>query len=216
MHIYAFGSICRGDVSPSSDVDLLAIVEGHDPRFSPHEYSIYSYERIREIWREGNPFAWHLAIESKLLYSPDQSDFLASLGTPAAYAKCFSDCEKFFDLFREARISFGEGSETTVFDLSVIFLAVRNFATCFSLGTLDKPDFSRNSALRLGEDSLEIPRDAYVVLERSRILCTRAIGEPISDEEALMAFGQFSRIEAWMSQLLAKVGNQCGTNSTTA
>jgi Nucleotidyltransferase domain len=205
MHIYAFGSICRGDVSPSSDIDLLAIVRGHDPRFSLHEYSIYSYERIREIWREGNPFAWHLAIESKLLYSPDQSDFLASLGKPAAYAKCLSDCEKFFDLFREARVSFETELETKVFDLSMVFLAVRNFATCFSLGTLDNPDFSRNSALRLGEDSLTIPRDAYVILERSRILCTRAIGETISNEEALMAFGQFSRIEEWMNGLLAKV-----------
>ena len=79
MHIYAFGSVCRGDVSPDSDVDLLAIVQGYDPRFSPDDYSIYSYERIRGIWAEGNPFAWHLSIESKLLYSPDGSDFLEAL-----------------------------------------------------------------------------------------------------------------------------------------
>lgn len=65
MHIYAFGSICRGDVSPASDVDLLAIVDGYDERFSLDDYSIYSYDRIWEIWNEGNPFAWHLALESK-------------------------------------------------------------------------------------------------------------------------------------------------------
>jgi hypothetical protein len=53
MHIYAFGSVCRGDISPGSDVDLLAVVEGHDARFSPDDYSIYSYERVREIWEEG-------------------------------------------------------------------------------------------------------------------------------------------------------------------
>jgi len=207
MHIYAFGSVCRGDVSPGSDIDLLAVVQGHDPRFSPDDYSIYSYERIREIWEEGNPFAWHLAIESKLLYSCNESDFLKSLGKPTAYKNCLQDCEKFFALFKEARASFESQAESKVFDLSMVFLAIRNFATCFSLGTLDRPDFSRSSALRLGEHSLSIPRDAYKVLERSRILCTRAIGESVTDREAQVAFGQFSRIEEWMKGLLARVGN---------
>lgn len=206
MHIYAFGSVCRGDVSPGSDVDLLAVVHGHDARFSPDDYSIYSYERIRELWEEGNPFAWHLAIESKLLYSSDHSDFLMSLGKPGAYRKCLRDCEKFFALFQEARASFELHAESKVFDLSTVFLAIRNFATCFSLGTLDKPDFSRSSALRLGELSLSIPQNAYNVLERSRILCTRAIGEPITDHDARIAFGQFPRIEEWMNGILEQAG----------
>jgi predicted nucleotidyltransferase len=207
MHIYAFGSVCRGDVSPASDIDLLAVVQGHDQRFSPDDYSIYSYERIREIWEEGNPFAWHLAFEAKLLYSSDESDFLKSLGKPMAYRNCLKDCEKFFALFGESRSSFESHAESKIFDLSIVFLAIRNFATCFSLGTLDKPDFSRASALRLGEYSLSIPPDAYNVLERSRILCTRAIGESVTDREAQVAFGQFSRIEEWMKGLLARVGN---------
>lgn len=207
MHIYAFGSVCRGDVSPGSDVDLLAVVQGHDARFSPDDYSIYSYERVREIWEEGNPFAWHLAIESKLMYSSDGSDFLTSLGMPLPYRNCISDCVKFFELFKEARASFESGVESRVFDLSIVFLAIRNFATCFSLGTVDKPDFSRSSALRLGEHSLSIHRDAYDVLERSRILCTRAIGESITDREAQMAHAQFSQIEEWMRSLLAQAGN---------
>jgi hypothetical protein len=207
MHIYAFGSVCRGEVVSGSDIDLLAIVQGHDPRFSPDDYSIYSYERIREIWEEGNPFAWYLAIESKLLYSSDEYDFLKSLGKPMAYRNCLQDCEKFFALFIEARSSFESQPETKVFDVSIVFLAIRNFATCFSLGTLDKPDFSRSSALRLGEYSLSIPQHAYKILERARILCTRAIGESITDREAQMAFEQFSRIEKWMKGLLAQVGN---------
>src|SRR5437879_2859010 len=150
MHIYAFGSVCRGDISPGSDVDLLAVVEGHDARFNPDDYSIYSYERIKEIWGEGNPFAWHLSIESKLLYASDQSDFLCALGRPESYQRCQQDCDKFFALFREACSSFESQVESKVFDLSMVFLAIRNFATCFSLGTLERPDFSRSSALRLG------------------------------------------------------------------
>jgi predicted nucleotidyltransferase len=216
MHIYAFGSVCRGDVSPGSDVDLLAIVPGFDPRFSPDIYSVYSYERIREIWGEGNPFAWHLSIESKLLYASDQSDFLRSLGRPRPYKRCYQDCEKFFSLFREARESFQTRAETRVFDLSMVFLAIRNFATCFSLGILDKPDFSRSSAVRLANRSLSIPKDAYNILERSRILCTRAIGESITDQEAQIAFEQFPCIEEWLDDLLKEVTRSCSTSLMTA
>lgn len=69
MHIYAFGSISRGDIQADSDVDLLAIVDGFDSRFSSDTYSIYSYSRLRDLWLEGNPFAWHLSLESKLVFS---------------------------------------------------------------------------------------------------------------------------------------------------
>jgi nucleotidyltransferase-like protein len=141
MHIYAFGSVCRGDVTKGSDADLLAIVNGHDSRFDPETFSIYSYERIKELWRQGNPFAWHLALESRLLYSSDQHDFLKGLGNPVKYKECVRDCEKFFALFREASASILSGSNSVVFDLSTIFLSIRNFATCFSLGIGQSPDF---------------------------------------------------------------------------
>lgn len=208
MHIYAFGSVCRGDVSRDSDVDLLAVVEGNDARFSADDYSIYSYERVKEIWKEGNPFAWHLSIESKLIYSSDRSDLLETLGRPNTYKKCHQDCEKFFALFRDARASFESRAESKVFNLSMVFLAIRNFATCFSLGSLGHPEFSRNSALQLGDHSLSISGNAYEVLERARILCTRAIGASITDQEAHIAFQQFPRIDEWMKRLLTKVGER--------
>src|SRR5271154_5811163 len=100
MHIYAFGSICRGEVTPGSDIDLLAITEGHDPRFDPATFSIYSYARLRQIWQEGNPFAWHLCLESRLLFAEDSVDFLRALGTPHPYREVVRDCEKFANLFR--------------------------------------------------------------------------------------------------------------------
>jgi Nucleotidyltransferase domain len=212
MHIYAFGSVCRGDVSPGSDIDLLAIVDGQDARFSPIDYSIYSYDRIKEIWEEGNPFAWHLSLEARLLYASNQLDFLRALGEPSLYKNCRQDCEKFFSLFKDARASFESQAETRVFDLSTMFLAIRNFATCFSLCNLGKVDFSRNSALRLGARSLCISSRAYDVLERSRILCTRGIGPSITDKEAEAASGQFSVVEKWMGKLLTEVVSSCNTS----
>ncbi|EED7773057.1 nucleotidyltransferase, partial [Salmonella enterica subsp. houtenae] len=134
MHIYAFGSICRGEIDSFSDIDMLAIVSGRDERFNPRDYSIYSYERISELWKEGNPFAWHLFLESKIIYSPDNIDYLRSLGKPSNYNSVFADCEKFLEIFISARRSIETSDLTEIFDLSSVFLSIRNFATCFSLG----------------------------------------------------------------------------------
>ena len=76
MHVYAFGSLCRGEIRPDSDIDLLAIVDGYDSRFDQNVFSIYSYTRLAELWNEGNPFGWHLFLESRLIFSADGSDFL--------------------------------------------------------------------------------------------------------------------------------------------
>lgn len=205
MHIYAFGSVCRGDIGPDSDIDLLAVVDGFDDRFDPDAYSIYSRQRVQEIWAEGNPFAWHLSLESRLLHSSDGTDILGELGRPMRYDACARDCKKFQALFLDARSSMASGPTIRVFDLSMVFLAIRNFATCFSLGFLDRPDFSRHAAIRIGASSLAIPADAYKILERARILCTRGQGVAITDTEVELAVRQFPVIDEWMIQLLSQV-----------
>ena len=205
MHIYAFGSICRGDIVAGSDVDLLAIVEGHDSRFSPAVYSIYSYERLKELWIEGNPFAWHLSLESRLIFASNEVDYLKSLGAPDKYSQCRRDCHKFYSLFKEARGSLEKSDNSRVFDLSTIFLSIRNIATCYSLGMTDAPNFSRDSALRLGQDSLEISAESYDVFSRSRMLSTRGFGVRISNQNYIVAASTFGKINNWMCSLLEKV-----------
>lgn len=204
MHIYAFGSVCRGDILPNSDIDLLAIVGGYDSRFSPDDYSIYSYHRIEEIWQEGNPFAWHLASESRLIYSSDEENFLRSLGNPQPYRNAARDCQKFYSLFKRAKESIETTTETQTFELSMIFLAIRNFATCFSLGYLSRADFSRRAAIRIGSHSLAIDENAFDILERSRILSTRGTGPLLTAWEVTIAAGQFPKIERWMNRLISE------------
>ena len=205
MHIYAFGSVCRGEVSPSSDVDILAVVEGSDPRFDANVYSVYSYKRLSELWREGNPFAWHLSIESKLIYSADNVDFIKTLGCPSPYKNCLNDCNKFHLVFKDARASIAQRSPSSVFDLSTVFLSIRNIATCFSLGTSFFPNFSRHSALRLGSDSIPLSASVYQIFERARVLCTRGYGLKLSEEEVGTAIQHLGEIEDWIIQLLKKV-----------
>lgn len=204
MHIYAFGSICRGDVQRGSDIDLLALVDGYNPHFDPDMFSVYSYGRISDLWSEGNPFAWHLFLESALIFAADGRDFLRSLNSPAAYAACLRDCEKFYGLFCEAHDSLVSRPESKVFELSTLFLSIRNIATCFSLGTTDAPNFSRNSARHLGSDRIPLANSPYTTLERARILSTRGQGQPITDKEVDEVLPELDNVKHWMEALIAK------------
>jgi hypothetical protein len=205
MHIYAFGSICRGDITFGSDIDVLAITTGLDSRFDPDVYSVYSYERIEQLWKQGNPFAWHLHLESRLLYTSDAIDFLISIGEPAAYTGRRRDCQKFKHLLETAIASLESGSKAPWFELSTAFLATRNFATCYSLHQNGKPDFSRNAAIRLGNESVPISTEAYDVLQRARILTTRGTGASLSDTDLKAGARELRTIDGWMEGLLAKV-----------
>jgi predicted nucleotidyltransferase len=207
VHIYVFGSICRGDLREGSDIDLLALVEGYDSRFDPDAFSIYSYSRICDLWAEGNPFAWHLFLESRLVFTSDRRDFLKALGSPGKYVNCVRDCEKFYSVFEEARDSILSRAESRVFELSTIFLSIRNIATCFSLGTETKPDFSRNSAQHLGTNSIRVPSDAYSLLERARILSTRGKGQDIIDEEVEQVLDALQNVTEWMEHLVIEARN---------
>jgi Nucleotidyltransferase domain len=201
MHVYAFGSLCRGNILRDSDIDLLAIVSGFDNRFDPSVFSIYSYERIDQIWREGNPFAWHLALEARPVFLADEIDYLKQLGSPASYKSCVRDCENFLMLFRSARQSTVD-NRSVVFDLSTAFLSIRNLATCFSLGATKHPDFSRNAALRLYEKSIPLRSDIYTIFERARILSTRGKGRELACDEVRMAIDSFNIVEEWMERLI--------------
>ena len=202
MHIYVFGSLCRGDVSVDSDVDLLALVDAPNPRFDPDIFSIYSYHRLEQLWREGNPFAWHLALESRMVFSSDERDYIKSQGMPAPYQNCVRDCEKFYALFRDAMKSVLADDRSRVFDLSTVFLSVRNIATCYSLGLGEHPEFSRSSALHLGKASIPITGTSYEVLERARILCIRGFGKGITSGEMDRVIEELLDVDKWMARLV--------------
>ncbi len=205
MHLYAFGSVCRGEIDRNSDIDLLALVSEHDERLDPAKYSIYSYNKMKSMWKKGNPFAWHLSAESRLLYSEDDYDFLVSLGQPAPYSNCKSDCRKFYEVYLEASSSLDGDMSSAVFDLSALFLSIRNIATCFALGVLGQMLFSRHAALMLPpEFRLPISDECYRILERARILCTRSKGENITADEAKLAQSECESIREWMNILTEK------------
>lgn len=205
MHIYIFGSLCRGEVSVDSDVDLLALVGSRDSRLNKDTFSIYSYDRITELWREGNAFAWHLSLESRFVYSDDGKDFLANLGNPSPYTSGAKDCLRFRELFESSAEAVAAGTPSLVFELSTMFLALRNHATCYSLAMLRTPCFGRHSAVQLGEKSLNVPTYLYRLLERARILSTRGTGEAIPDLDREVLRSDLDVCNDWATMLCAEV-----------
>ncbi|WP_315716652.1 MULTISPECIES: nucleotidyltransferase domain-containing protein [unclassified Bradyrhizobium] len=203
LHIYVFGSLCRGEISPGSDVDLLAITTGGTNELSRSMFSIYSHSKVKRIWNEGNPFAWHLHLEAKMVYSRDGSDFVQALGTPASYTKAIDDCERFLAIFRQSRSSVASDRSSIVFDLSAAFLGLRNFCSCYMLG-LGVPDFSRGVALRLMGDMPPVDLAHYRILERARLLSTRGHGAPLAATEEDRALEALPLLENWMAELLQR------------
>lgn len=207
MYIYIFGSICRGEIDKQSDIDLLAVVENGEDKsnLDINKFSVYTVKRLKEMWQEGNPFAWHLFIESKLVFSNNHSDLFKTWGKPNLYSQLKRDLEKFSNLFNESIKSINESKSSIIFDLSMIFLAIRNFASCYSLGHLNDFNFSRYSALNLKSNKLKISGKSYEILERARILSTRGIGELITKKEAEMVLSELDIIKAWFLRILISI-----------
>lgn len=202
-YIYAFGSICRGEFDRLSDVDLLVVTDDADNEFDPEKFSIYSLERIKRLWKEGNPFAWHLHLESSIIYSSDGVDFLKSLLIPSAYEDGFEDCQKFMRLFKESYNSLLESDNSAIFKISCLFLAVRNFSTCYSLAK-GFPVFSRKSPLLI-DKPLKLSMETFEVLMSARILSTRGVGEVLKPDQIGLVLLNCPLILNWMEEVIKEV-----------
>lgn len=203
MYIYAFGSICRGEIDLFSDIDMLAILGEKDnsSKFDPNKFSIYTEKKIKEYWISGNPFSWHLFSESSLVYSDNNQDFLKSLGKPKSYTDGIQDMFKFKNIFSGCLAELETNQFTYLFELSTIFLCIRNFATCYALHN-DKPTFGRHSALSLGEKSLNIDLDVYHILEDARLLATRGYGKIYPKSNVQKTVVELDKVNIWMNDLL--------------
>lgn len=202
-YLYIFGSYVRGEFDNLSDVDMLLISSEDLTRsIDLNKFSLYKPDRVIDLFREGNPFAWHLYFESKLVFSYDGKDFLKELGKPCEYKNMRNDLVKFQNLFDNAKKSLLLDNSSVVFDLGTIFLSIRNFATCFSLGHFKEPNFSRDSCLKLNSFSLDIAQDNYDLMKKCRILSTRGIGgEGVTKKELIKFVDSIPIISTWFEKI---------------
>ena len=146
------------------------------------------------------PFAWHLYLESKMIFSSTSTDFIRDLGAPNTYKLAKVDCIKFRDLFVESYKALIESTNSKVFNLSCMFLAARNFATCYSLSN-QQPVFSRKSPFLIKE-KLVLDENVFNILTRARLLSTRGYGDLVSHDEVHKVLKEATKIKEWMEYLI--------------
>lgn len=147
--IYIFGSICRGEISPTSDVDVLVLPFTDDRSKFPINWSIYAPKLLREYYSQGRLFAWHLHLEAKCIFSPYERPFLKSLGAPAPYSTMLNDIDELEELLQEAIAELKNGTKSVVYELGIVYTAIRDLAMSASWALLGSPCFSSDAPYRL-------------------------------------------------------------------
>ena len=197
--IYVFGSICRGESTPTSDVDVLVVPFEADGSQFPQSWSVYSPELLTEYFKAGRLFAWHLHLEAKCVYSPRSESFLANLGAPAPYSTIVDDIDDLDALLNEALAELASGTENVIYELGIVYTAIRDLAMSASWSLLGSPCFSADVPYRLPLDP-PLPRDVYDQTMVARHASTR--GSQLNfDPTSPAKFITNTPLENWVASL---------------
>lgn len=182
--IYVFGSICRGESTPTSDVDVLVVPFEVDSSQFPHSWSVYSPGLLAEYFKAGRLFAWHLHLEAKCIYSSRSESFLSKLGPPAPYSTIVDDIDDLDVLLNDALTELAAGTENVIYELGIVYTAIRDLAMSVSWSLLGNPCFSAYAPYCL-PFSPPLPRDVYHQTMLARHASTR--GSQVSFDPTITA-----------------------------
>ncbi|MBI2968386.1 MAG: nucleotidyltransferase domain-containing protein [Bacteroidetes bacterium] len=176
MDVYIYGSIVRGELDDRSDIDVLTIVNKKEKSIAskklPSYFTIYSQKRIKEYYDSGSLFAWHLYQDSKLIYS-DGSDYLSKLGEPNSYRNQKHDLDIMINLLNTAVRNVRMSSVNIIYELGIIYAAIRNIGIIASW--FDEVGFScsRYVPFMLKNTKFPFKKDLYETLINCRHATTR-------------------------------------------
>lgn len=197
---YAFGSVVRGDVTPSSDVDILVVpTETGREDCYPNGWSVYSRPVLCEYFRKGRLFAWHLHLESICLFSPHPEPWLATLGEPAPYATAREDVSDLQVLLGDSLDKIRQGSESLVYELGLVYTAIRDIGMAASWAVTGRPNFSRSAPFDLPHPC-PVEYGAYAVAMAARHASTRGSDIPQGVESAAAAMMK-APLNTWVDEL---------------
>lgn len=172
--IYVFESTCRGEATPTSDVDILVVPFWQKQSEYPHEWSVYSPGVIEEYFKKGRLFAWHLHLEAKCVYCSGDQPFLTDLGPPAPYSTIAADIDDLEALLKVALSELAAGTSNVVYELGIAHTAIRDIAMCASWAMLEKPCFSADAPYRLPVEC-PLERSIYTQIMLARHSSTRGV-----------------------------------------
>lgn len=201
--IYVFGSTCRGEVTPTSDVDILVIPFAQKRSQYPKDWSVYSPELIDEYFKKGRLFAWHLHLEAKCVYFSGDQPFLTSVGPPAPYSNIAGDIDALEVLLNEALDELGAGTANVVYELGIAHTAIRDIAMCASWAMLERPCFSTEVPYRL---PIECPlqRITYDQITLARHSSTRGAELDFDPTHAVRAIVE-APLSRWVNSLREEI-----------
>lgn len=174
---YIFGSMTRGEVSSSSDADVLVIQDNLEPESFPPSWSVYSKKTIETYFATGRLFAWHLHLEAVRIYPRSGSGFLALLGEPAPYSSLAEDLADLRLLLENSMVELRNDSPSPIYELGLAYTAIRDIAMAASWSMLAKPSFSRYAPYELPV-RCPLPLAVYETAMRARHASTRGTAEP--------------------------------------
>jgi len=179
--IYIFGSSVRGEVSPTSDIDVLVIPIAGARTDYPASWSVYSPEVIKDYFQAGRLFAWHLHLEAQRIFPLEGTSFLTQLGKPAPYSSARSDIADLEHILKDSLLEIRAGSNNLIYELGISYTAIRDIAMAASWMLLEKPSFSRYIPYALPV-VCPLPIDAYCGAMLARHQTTRGATYPFDLE----------------------------------
>lgn len=197
--IYVFGSICRGEATPTSDVDILVIPFADNRSNYPHEWSVYTPEVIEEYFHKGRLFAWHLYLEAKCVHCYGDQPFVGSLGPPAPYSAIADDIDDLEALLKESLSELKAGTRNVVYELGIVHTAIRDIAMCASWAILEQPCFSADAPYRL---PIECPLEPsiYRQMMLARHSSTRGVTIDFDPTDAVRSIAE-APLANWIDSL---------------
>ena len=199
--IYIFGSLVRGEVGATSDVDVLVVPIGLKPGGDyPRGWSVYSREVLRTYHSAGRLFAWHLWLEAKCVFTPLSEAWLQSLGPPAPYDSFSHDIDDLATLLAQSIEQLKAGTSSPIFEVGLVYTTLRDIAMSASARLLARPSFSTRAPYLLPFE-FPVSERTYQQAMLARHSSTRGVawdGADIGDTVAELCEAPLAR---WIDQL---------------
>lgn len=203
MDIYIYGSICRGEIDSHSDIDILCIVENESNKSVldlPSYYSIYSKKRILNHFNLGTLFAWHLFNDAILVHSKSNG-FLSEIGKPNLYNNSKEDFTILESILNTSINNIKKQQINIVYELGLVYVAIRNIATIASWYTPYGLNCSRYVPYKLELVTFPLEKSIYNVFVNCRHATTRGL-EVIFDDNFNNAINSLDSISNWANQII--------------
>lgn len=199
--LYIFGSLVRGEVGPTSDVDVLVVPTGLKPGGEyPRGWSVYSREVLQTYHSGGRLFAWHLWLEAKCVFTPLRETWLTTLGPPAPYLSWEDDIHELSALLVQSIEQLRAGTPSPIFEVGVAYTALRDIAMSASAKILAHPSFSARAPYLLPVD-FPVSEGAYRQAMLARHFSTRGFGLGGTDISDTVAEFCEAPLMRWIDEL---------------